>query len=48
MNGVVNLVYWKGKPAVIKKEEIEMIKEFIADYQDIRVEKTTVNIKESC
>jgi transcription antitermination factor NusG len=46
MAGVVNLLYWKGKPAVIKKEEIEVIKDFITDYQDIRVEKIAVNIKD--
>ena len=43
IGGVVNLLYWKGKPAVIKEEEIEVIKEFINDYPEINVERTRVN-----
>ncbi len=46
IDSVVNLLYWKGSPALINKDEIEMIKEFVTDYQDIRVEKTAVNVKE--
>jgi len=43
IDGVLNLVYWKGKPATICENEIEIMKEFISDYQDIKVEKTRVN-----
>jgi len=46
IDGVVNIVYWKGMPAVIKEEEIKVIKDFITDYQDIVVEKTAVNVKD--
>ena len=43
-DGVLNFLYWKGSPALIKEEEIKAIKEFTAGYQNIRVEKTVVNI----
>ena len=40
---VLSLVYWKGKPAIIKPEEIAMIRSFIKDHQDIKLEKIEVN-----
>lgn len=39
---VVNIVYWKGVPAVIQNEEIEEIREFVADFQNIQLEKSNV------
>ena len=46
MDGVVHVIYWLGAPAEIKHEEIEAIKEFLAVYQNIRAEKTAVNMNE--
>ena len=43
---VLNLVYWKGQPAIVKEEEIDIIKDFISNYHDIRLEKTTVEQNE--
>ncbi|MEO6220650.1 MAG: UpxY family transcription antiterminator [Ginsengibacter sp.] len=43
VEGVVNFLYWLGAPAIIKKEEIEAIKEFTNDYREIKVERTIVN-----
>ncbi|MEO9070472.1 MAG: UpxY family transcription antiterminator [Ginsengibacter sp.] len=43
VEGVVNFVYWKGEPATIHENEIEAIKEFTNDYQDIHLEKTFIN-----
>ncbi len=34
-DGVVNFVYWLGKPAIVKNEEIEMIKKFLKEYEDV-------------
>jgi transcription antitermination factor NusG len=45
-NGVINLLYWLGKPAVIAEDEIAVIKEFTEDYRNIKVEPTFVNSKE--
>ncbi|MEO7044448.1 MAG: transcription termination/antitermination NusG family protein, partial [Ferruginibacter sp.] len=44
IDGVLNFLYWKDSPAVIKEEEIKAIKEFTIDYQNISVEKTVVNV----
>ena len=33
--GVVNYVYWLGKPAVIRDQEIELIKRFLGDYENV-------------
>ena len=35
INGVLNFVYWLGKPAVIKPSDIERIKRFLNDYNDV-------------
>lgn len=45
--GIINLVYWLGKPAVIRDSEIEAIRNFLDCYSDIHVERTQVNINDS-
>jgi len=35
VNGVLNFVYWLGKPAVIKPRDIERIKRFLKEYQNV-------------
>jgi transcription antitermination factor NusG len=35
--GVVNFIYWLGKPAIIKEKEIETIKKFLNDHHDVEV-----------
>jgi transcription antitermination factor NusG len=44
--GVINLVYWLGKPAVIRDVEIEEVKKFLCDYINIRLEKTPIHIND--
>jgi len=44
--GVLRILYWLGKPAVIKDEEIETIKRFLNDYENVQLEKTPVNIND--
>lgn len=46
-DGVINFVYWLGKPAVIKNDEINAIREFLSDYRDVRIEKTEVNLHDN-
>lgn len=46
VDGVLNLVYWLGKPAVIREEEIELIKRFLSSHRNVRLEKITVNVKD--
>lgn len=39
INGILNFVYWLGKPAHIKDEEISIIKKFLNDFGDVKVEE---------
>jgi transcription antitermination factor NusG len=36
--GVLNFVYWLGRPAVVKDGEIEDIRRFLGEYTDVSVE----------
>jgi transcription antitermination factor NusG len=47
IDGVINLVYWKNQPATVSKNEIHMIKEFVANYTDIKTEKISVSTNEA-
>src|SRR5688572_26933388 len=38
-HGVVNFVYWNGKPAIIKEKEIQTIKRFLDEYENVEVVK---------
>lgn len=38
INGVMNFVYWLGKPAVIREDDIVRIKKFLNDYESVSVE----------
>lgn len=38
LNGVVNFVYWNGKPAVIRQKEIDNIRRFLNEYEDVVAE----------
>ena len=44
IENIVSLVYWKNQPAIINDLEIQALKEFTSDYQDIKLERTKVNI----
>ncbi|ULQ56246.1 UpxY family transcription antiterminator [Flavihumibacter rivuli] len=39
LDGVVNFVYWLGKPARVKQEEIEKIKRFLGEHSHVEVEQ---------
>lgn len=42
VNGVVNFVYWMGKPAVVRDKEIDIIKKFLNEYENVKAIPTTV------
>lgn len=42
VNGVVNFVYWLGKPAIVKEKEIEIIRKFLNDYQNVWAEPVDI------
>lgn len=37
VDGVLNYVYWNGKPAIVREEEIIEIKKFMFEYEDVEV-----------
>lgn len=44
--GVINLVYWLGKPAIIRDIEIAMIQRFLNEHKHVKLEKATVNLSD--
>jgi transcription antitermination factor NusG len=47
VNGILHFVSWLGKPAVIKEEEIEVIRQFLQEHTNVVLEKTTVRIDDT-
>jgi transcription antitermination factor NusG len=45
-DGVINFVYWNGKPAVIKDKEISTIKRFLDEHENVMLQKMEVGINE--
>lgn len=37
--GILNFVYWLGKPAAIREEEINTIRKFLNEFDNVEVEK---------
>jgi transcription antitermination factor NusG len=44
INGVLNFVYWLGKPAHIKEDEINNIKKFLNEFSNIEIEPISLEI----
>ena len=44
--GIINMVYWLGKPAVIRDAEIDIIKRFLNDHSYVQLERTRVNVND--
>ncbi len=44
--GVINFVYWEGKPAVIKEREINAIRRFLNEYENVEVRAMDIRVKE--
>jgi len=47
ISGIVNIMYWLAKPAIISHEEIEAIKQLTSFYHNIKLEKIPVNMNDS-
>ena len=45
-DGVINFVYWNGKPAVIKDKEISIIKRFLDEHENVMLQKIEVGVNE--
>lgn len=37
IDGILNFVYWLGKPAVVKEEEIDTIRKFLQEFSGVEV-----------
>jgi transcription antitermination factor NusG len=42
--GVINFVYWEGKPAVIREKEINTIKRFLNEYENVEVQAMNLQV----
>ena len=45
-NGVINFVYWDGKPAVVKDKEINTIKRFLDEHENVEVQSMEVEVNQ--
>ncbi|HQV07110.1 MAG TPA: UpxY family transcription antiterminator [Chitinophagaceae bacterium] len=44
--GVINFVYWDSKPAVIKEKEIETIRQFLNEYENVEVRQVKLKLNQ--
>ena len=44
VNGVLNYVYWLGKPAIIREEEILTIRKFLNEFTDVEVADLSLKV----
>src|SRR5690606_9909926 len=42
--GVINFVYWEGKPAVIKEKEINLIRRFLNEHENVEVQPMDIKL----
>jgi len=45
--GVINLVYWLNKPAVIPAYEIDAIKSFLSEHTNVALQKKPINVNDT-
>ena len=45
-NGVINFVYWQGKPAVIKEKEINVIKRFLNEHENVELRPMEIHLNQ--
>jgi len=45
--GIINLVYWLNKPAVISNDDIHTIKKFLHDFGNVHLEKVQVGVNDA-
>ena len=43
IDGILNYVYWVGKPAVVRPEEIDTIRKFLQEFSDVEVVNASVD-----
>ena len=45
-DGVMSFVYWLNRPATIRQEEIDTIKKFLNEYDNVFLERSPVNLND--
>jgi transcription termination/antitermination protein NusG len=45
--GVVNFVFWLKKAAVIRDDEIEVIRRFLNEYENVQIEKSSIKVNDT-
>jgi transcription antitermination factor NusG len=46
-DGVVRFLYWNRKPAIVREEEIELIKRFLGEHESVRLESTEFQVDQA-
>jgi transcription antitermination factor NusG len=47
IDGIINFLYWMGKPVIIEESEVDMIRRFLDGHINVKVEKTGVGINDT-
>ena len=45
-DGVVRFLYWNKIPAIVREEEIELIKRFLGEYESVRLESANFSVNQ--
>jgi transcription antitermination factor NusG len=45
-NGVVNFVYWNGKPAIVREKEIQTIKLFLDEHENVHLRPMDLTLQQ--
>ena len=46
IEGILNYVYWLGKPSKIREEEINVIKKFLNEFSEVQVEQIGLQVNQ--
>lgn len=46
IDGILNYVYWLGKPAIIREAEINIIKKFLNEFSEVTIEEMGLRVNQ--
>lgn len=46
VDGILNFVYWLGRPAIIRDNEIDLIKRFLNEHTNVKVERSSLAVND--
>ncbi len=47
VDGILNYVYWLGKPALVRDEEIDTIRKFLQEFSDVEVVNASIDANDT-